>query len=120
MAAESICTDFDPVIQGEYFQVTIKNEEMLSWWKTPYSHMPGQKMGLALELLLGKMAARGWLPIMDVDYSDPFVQDQANWTRLEIDQSRIFDQAGNKEWKEFWVGNKLPFTVRIPLPYLVS
>lgn len=104
-AAESICPEFDPIIQDNYFHLTIKDEKMWGMW--------GNKNGA--ESYASTLQSRLTTSTLTrgVSYSYPLVHGQAEWTTLCF--------PGQKhEWDEFWRGPKLPVTVRFSLHDLVE
>lgn len=99
--AESLCPDHHPLIHDNYFLLTVKDRTRLTpfWtskWVNPILEFESQKFPN---------------PRIEVDYSDPFVLEEANWTTV----------GGSQEgWMQFRDEMKFPFTFRVTLNFLVS
>lgn len=104
-AAESICPEFDPIIQDNYFHLTIKNKGMWRMWEITSG------AGSYANTLESRL--RPSTLTLGVSYSYPLVHGQAEWTTLCFPEQE-------HEWYEFWWGAKFPVTVRFSLHNLVE
>lgn len=113
--AKSLCPDFDPVIQGDYFYLTIKNKTVLHtlFWMRCFSSFEETKFIADI----GEEAYWiTWSDSIEVNYTYPIVQDGEGWTTLHW-----FDPGmGDVEWDNLWDGINYPVTIRLRLHFLLS
>lgn len=112
--AKSLCPDFDPVIRGDYFHLTIENQTMLDTllWMGNYNSFH--------ETHFVADIGEGYWPqmseLLEVNYTYPIIQDGEGWTSLSWS-----DPDGNiDEWNDLWDENNYPFTMRFRLHFLLS
>lgn len=113
--AKSICPGFNLAVLEDCFQLTIKNEAMLSTWKTQKLSRSNGPFFATTFLDMSLQTDPGWL---EVNYSFLFSPDKANWTTVRYEASASWVE--NREWHDILDGHRLPFTVRFPLDYLLS
>jgi hypothetical protein len=110
--AKSICSDYDPIIHGSYFHLTIKNTKMLS---TLYSMWRSMKSrGLDSRQESSGRDKRLWREL-EVGFTYLLGQDEGKWTRVPF---KLIE--GDHGFELFSNGNIFPVTVRFSLQNLVS
>ncbi|KAG6356452.1 hypothetical protein INS49_015840 [Diaporthe citri] len=100
--AERICPEFDPVIQDNYFHLTIKNEKMYRDWNT-------WKDGPPSESPFNRLNENS--PSLEVNYFDSLTQDKNKWTSL--------GNRYNPKRPEFWKRPVFPVMLRFYVNYLL-
>lgn len=112
--SKSLCPDFNPVIQGDYFHLTIKNKTMLHtlFWMRRLS--PFYETNFVPDI--GEEYP--W-HLMDSDslemkYTYPIVQDGEGWTSFNWFWGEDF------EWDNLCDGINYPVTIRFRLRFLLS
>lgn len=112
--ANSLCPDFDPVIRGDYFHLTIKNRMMLDklLWMQHYETFYGTHFvaDIAEESRWQRRES------LEVNYTYPIIQDGEGWTRLNWSNTN----SNPVEWSNLWNETNYPFTVRFHLHFLLS
>lgn len=112
--AKSLCPDFDPVIQGDYLHLTIKNQTMLDTllWMRNFSSFHETQFVADI----GQEFCWQITESLEVNYTYPIIQDGEGWTRLSW-----FNPTSNVvEWSSLWNETNYPFTVRFRLHFLLS
>lgn len=112
--AKSLCPDFDPVIQGDYFHLTIKNKSMAHalLWMRFFSRFYETEFVADI----GQEVSEQMTEPLEVNYTYPIVQDGEGWTKLRwfnLDMDIV-------QWNNRWDGIDYPITVRIRLRFLLS
>lgn len=112
--AKSLCPDFDPFIQGDYFHLTIKNQTMLDtllWMRNLSSY---HETNFVADI--GEEYSWQLTESLEVNYTYPVLQDEEWWTRLNWSNSDLY----SVEWDSLWDETNYPVTVRFRLHFLLS
>lgn len=110
VAAESICAEYNPFIQRNYFHLTIKNAKMLKTLFSMWRFMKSRKLNSRQESI---SQHRLLWNSLDVGYTYSLGQDAEEWTRLSLVE-------GDHGFETFSNSKNFPVTVRFSLDPMLS